>query len=428
MNRKTLGYLATLVLAVVAIGVMAPTTASADAVADFYKGKTITLYIGYSPGGGYDRYARTVARNMGKHIPGNPEIVPKNRPGAGSLLLTNDMYNTLPKDGTAIGIVGRGMPTEPLFGNKDAKFDPSKFTWLGSANNEVSVCVAWHDKPFKTYSDLQSAVMIVGGTGPGADTDAFPKVMNNILGTKLKLITGYPGGNDINLAIERGEVDGRCGWSWSSVKSTRPGWLKDKKVSIIMQMSGAKHPELPDVPLASDLAESEKDKAVLKLIFARQAWGRPFVAPPGVPADRAKALQAAFMATMSDPDFVADAKKQKLELAPISGEEVAQLINAVVSSPKDIVEAATAARENIGNIEITKIKIASVTLKGAVTKVVKEGRTIHIGDDTAKISGSRTKVTIGGQPGDRGAITVGMNCTADLKGKSGSEAKTVSCE
>ena len=412
----------------VAVGLVAATPTMAQSVEDFYKDKTITIYIGYSPGGGYDARARTLARHMGKHIPGNPDIVPKNQPGAGSLLLTNDLYNSLPKDGTAIGIVGRGMPTEPLFGNKLAKFDPSKFTWLGSTNNEVSVCVSWHTKPFKTYADIQSAVMIVGGTGPGADTDAFPKVMNNILGTKLKLVTGYPGGNDINLAIERGEVDGRCGWSWSSVKSTRPDWLTDKKINIIMQMSGAKHPELPDVPLASDLAKSEKDKAVLKLIFARQAWGRPFLAPPGVPADRAKALQAAFMATMSDPDFVADAKKQKLELAPISGEEVARLISTVVASPQDIVKAATEARESIGNIEISKIEIAAVLLKGAVTKVVKGGRTIHIGDDTAKISGSRTKVTIKGQPGDRGAITVGMTCTADLKGESGSEAKTVSCE
>ncbi len=424
MYNKILGYLGVLILA----GLMAPATASADAVADFYKGKTITVFIGYSPGGGYDRYARTVVRHMGKHIPGNPELVPKNRPGAGSLLLVNELYNTLPKDGTAFGIVGRGMPTEPLFGNKDAKFDPDKFTWLGSANNEVSVCVAWHTTKFKTYEDMKSAIMIVGGTGPGADTDTFPKVMNNVLGTKLKLVTGYPGGNDVNLAIERGEVDGRCGWSWSSVKSTRPTWLKDKKVVILMQMSGAKHPELPDVPLASDLATSDSDKAVLKLIFARQAWGRPFVAPPGLPADRAKALQDAFMATMNDPDFIADAKKQNLELAPISGSEVARLIQAVVSSPREIVEAATKAREYDGNISITKVKITAVTLKGAVTKVVKGGRSIHFGDDVAKISGSRTKVTIGGKPGDRGAITVGMNCTADLKGESGTEAKTVSCQ
>ena len=415
-------------LAAAVTGLMATSDLRADAVADFYKGKTITLYIGYSPGGGYDGYARLVARHLGKHIPGNPDIVPKNRPGAGSLLLTNDLYNTLPKDGTAIGIVGRGMPTEPLFGNKDAKFEPSKFTWLGSTNNEVSVCVSWHTKPFKTYADLQSAVMIVGGTGPGADTDAFPKVMNNVLGTKLKLITGYPGGNDVNLAIERGEVDGRCGWSWSSVKSTRPGWVKDKKINIIMQMSGAKHPDLPDVPLASDLAKSDSDKAVLKLIFARQAWGRPFLAPPGLPADRAKALQDAFMATMSDPDFLADAKKQKLELSPISGADVARLISVVVASPEDIVKAATAARENIGNIDITKVKIETVMLKGAVTKVVKGGRSIHFGDDVAKISGSRTKVTIGGAEVDRKEIKVGMVCTADLKGKSGSEAKTVSCK
>ncbi|MFQ5974044.1 MAG: Bug family tripartite tricarboxylate transporter substrate binding protein, partial [Alphaproteobacteria bacterium] len=271
------------------LGALFAQPVAAGSVADFYKGKTITIYIGYSPGGGYDAYARTVGRHIGKHIPGNPGTVAKNRPGAGSLKLANELYNTLPKDGTAIGTIGRGMPMEPLFGTKEAKFDPSKFNWLGSANNEVSVCVSWHKSPIKTLNDFLTKEMIVGGTGPGADTDTFPKVLNNIIGTKLKLVTGYPGGNNINLAIERGEVQGRCGWSWSSVKSTRAQWLRDKNINVLLQMSTAKHPEMPDVPFVMDLAKTEKDRKVLALVFARQAWGRPFVAPPGVPADRAKA-------------------------------------------------------------------------------------------------------------------------------------------
>ncbi len=420
--------LAGLVLAGVAAGLMAPATASAHAVADFYEGKTITLYVGYSPGGGYDTYARTVARHMTKHIPGNPNIVTKNRPGAGSMLLANELYNILPKDGTVIGTIGRGIPMEPLFGTAEAKFDPSKFNWLGSANNEVSVCVSWHASPIKTFDDLLTTPMIVGGTGPGADTDTFPKVMNNIIGTKLKLVTGYPGGNDILFAMERGEVEGRCGYSWSSAKSRKADWLRDKKMIVLVQMSTAKHPDLPDVPFVMDMAKSEKDKQVLALIFARQAWGRPFLAPPGVPADRVKALQAAFMATMADPDFLKDATKQRLEIAPISGEKIGELMADLYASSPEIVLAAREAAEKVDKIEITKAKIMAVTVKGAVTEVVKGGRTIHMGDKSAAISGSRTKVKVGGKEAKRSEIKVGMNCTADLKGASGSEAKTISCK
>ncbi|MFQ6016959.1 MAG: Bug family tripartite tricarboxylate transporter substrate binding protein, partial [Kiloniellaceae bacterium] len=217
--------LAGLAVAGAAAGLMVPATAGADAVADFYKGKTITLFVGYSPGGGYDTYARTVARHMGKHIPGNPDFVVKNRPGAGSMKLANEMYAAVPKDGSVIGIIGRGQVMEPLFGTEQAKFDPSEFNWLGSANNEVSVCVSWHTSPVRTVQDLMTQQLIVGGTGPGADTDTFPKVLNNVIGTRLKLVTGYPGGNDILLAMERGEVDGRCGYSWSSAKSRKADWL-----------------------------------------------------------------------------------------------------------------------------------------------------------------------------------------------------------
>ncbi|MEE8623675.1 MAG: tripartite tricarboxylate transporter substrate-binding protein, partial [Alphaproteobacteria bacterium] len=404
---------------------------AAGSVADFYKGKTITIYIGYSPGGGYDAYARTVGRHIGKHIPGNPGIVAKNRPGAGSLKLANELYNTLPRDGTAIGTIGRGIPMEPLFGTKEAKFDPSKFNWLGSANNEVSVCVSWHESPIKTLNDFLTKEMIVGGTGPGADTDTFPKVLNNVIGTKLKLVTGYPGGNNINLAIERGEVQGRCGWSWSSVKSTRAQWLRDKKINVLLQMSTAKHPELPDVPFVMDLAKTEKDRKVLKLVFARQAWGRPFVAPPGVPADRVKALQAAFMATMKDPKFLEDAKKQKLEIAPISGAEIGRLMVALYASPKDIVQAAKEAAEKTEKITITKVVIPIVTVKGVISATKKGGRRISFtsGGKTlkTKVSGSRTKVFVGGKKAKRKALKVGMKCAFTYQG-SGTESKKIACE
>jgi tripartite-type tricarboxylate transporter receptor subunit TctC len=416
-----------------AIGVLfgwaLPQPVQADSVADFYKGKTITLYIGYSSGGGYDTYARTIGRVIGKHIPGNPKVVAKNKPGAGSLRLTNELYNSLPKDGTVIGTFGRGMVMEPLFGNKKARFDPSKFTWLGSANNEVSVCIAWHKSPIQTLDDFLTKPMIVGGTGPGADTDVFPKVLNNVIGTKLRLVTGYPGGNDINLATERGEVQGRCGYSWSSLKSRFPQWLTGKKVQILLQMSTAKHPDLPDVPFVMDLAKTERDRKILGLVFARQAWGRPFVAPPGVPAERAKALQAAFTATMKDPGFLKDAKRQKLEIAPISGEKINQLIAQLFASPKDLVEAAKEAAEKTGKTQITKAVIPIETVKGTITKIKRKGRRVSYKGGGRKgklsVSGRRTKVSIGGKKVKRKKLKVGMKCAFTFQG---SAAKKIACE
>ena len=401
---------------------------SADSVADFYKGKKITLLIGYSPGGGYDTYSRTVARHMGRHIPGNPDIVPRNKPGAGSILVANELYNKSRKDGTVIGVFGRGVPMEPLFGNRKAAFDPAKYTWLGSANNEVSVCISWHTTGIKTVEDLLTKTIVVGGTGPSADTDVFPRVLNNLLGAKLKIVTGYPGGNDINLAIERGEVQARCGYSWSSAKSRSADWLRDKKINVLMQMSTAKHPDLPNVPFIMDLAKSDRDKKILEIIFARQAWGRPFVAPPGLPADRAKALQKAFMATMADPKFLADTKKQKLEIAAIDGATIAKLIASVSTAPKDLIAAAKEASISTKKTKTSKAVIPIETKKGKLTKSARGGRSISfkIGSKTKKVavSGSRTKVTIGGKKENRKNLKPGMACTVTYQG---GNAKEIAC-
>jgi len=312
--------------AVAAIALMQTGSSSAQSVADFYKGKTISMVVGYSAGGGYDTYARIIARFMGKHIPGNPTIVVQNMPGAGSLTAANHIANSAPKDGTVFGTVARGAAFDPLFGNPSAKFDASKMNWIGSANDEVSVCVAWATSGIKSIADVENKELVVGGTGPTADTDQFPRVVNGVLGTKFKLITGYPGGNDINLAMERGEVQGRCGWSWSSVISTRKAWLDEKKINILVQIALKKHPDLPNVPLLVDLAKTPEQKQILTLVCARQPLGRPYVAPPGVPADRIAALRKAFMDTMADKEFLAEAEKQKLEITPISGEEVQQII------------------------------------------------------------------------------------------------------
>ena len=300
--------------------------ARAQSVEEFYSGKTVELYIGYSVGGGYDAYARLLARHMGRHIPGNPTLVPQNMPGAGSLKLTNWLYTAAPQDGTAFGVIARAAPFDPLFGNEQAEFDASQFSYIGSANNEVSICAAMAETGIETIEDLKNTELIVGGTGDTADTVQFPKIVNAVLGTQMRIINGYPGGNDVVLAMERGEVSGRCGWSWSSIKSTRSDWITDGRVNLLMQISTAKHPDLPDVPLIMDFAQSEEDLALLRLVFARQALGRPFVAPPNLPADRLEALRTAFMATMTDPEFLAEAAQADLEVAPISGAEVEELV------------------------------------------------------------------------------------------------------
>jgi tripartite-type tricarboxylate transporter receptor subunit TctC len=315
----------------------------AQVPADFYRGRNVDLYIGYSVGGAYDLYARVIGRHMGAHIPGGPTLVPKNMEGAGSLRLANYLYRVAPQDGSAFATFGRGIAFDPLLIGKGDAFDAQKFNWLGSANNEVSVCVARTDSGIAKFADLFTKELTVGGTGTSADTDQFPRVINSVLGTHLKIVEGYPGGNDVALAMERGEVQGRCGWSWSSVKSTHKAWLDEKKMVVLVQLSLTRHPELPDVPLVTDFAKTDEQRAILKMVFARQVMGRPYVAPPNLPAERLTALREAFMATMQDKDFLADADKSELEINPVSGEEVEKLVKEVYATPAAIIERAKAA-------------------------------------------------------------------------------------
>jgi tripartite-type tricarboxylate transporter receptor subunit TctC len=311
----------------------------AQAPAEFYKGRTIDLYIGYSAGGGYDVYARLLARHMGRFIPGNPTIVAKNMPGAGSLVLANWLYNVAPKDGTAFGTIGRGTAFDPLLGSTKAQFDAAKFNWIGSMNDEVSVCVSWYTTGITSLEQVKHKELTVGGSGPAADTDQFPKVLNATIGTKFKIVTGYPGGNDVDLAMERGEVMGRCGWSWSSVVATHKSWIDERRINVLVQLSLSKHPDLPDVPLIMDLAKNDEQRQIFKLVFARQPMGRPFLAPPGIPADRVSVLRKAFMETMKDGEFLAEAEKMKLEINPVSGSAVQEIVQDVYKTPKLIATA-----------------------------------------------------------------------------------------
>ena len=315
---------------------VASATAGFAQDAPSFKGKSVDIYTGYTVGGGYDLYTRLIARHIGKHLAGNPSVIPKNMEGAASMRLANWLYTAAPKDGTAFGTIGRGTALDPLLGQPGAQFDGTRFNWIGSANDEVSVCVAWHTTGFATFDDLMKKELLIGGTGPGDDTVQFPKVLVGVLGAKLKIIAGYPGGNDAVLAMERGELQGRCGWSYSSIKAAHPDWLAQKKVAILVQFALAKHPDLPDVPLITDLAKTEEQQKLLKFVFARQVMGRPYLAPPGVTTATVAALRSAFMATMADKEFLADAERSKLEITPVPGERIQELVAELYKTPPEL--------------------------------------------------------------------------------------------
>jgi tripartite-type tricarboxylate transporter receptor subunit TctC len=330
---------------VLILAVTAP--AAADPIADFYAGRTVQVLIGFSAGGGYDTYARTLARYMGRHIPGNPKLLPQNMPGAGSLKVVNYLANVAPKDGTAIAHFAPGVMFEPLLGHSEgAQFEATKFTWLGSASREASVCAFMSSAGIKSWADMRSKSMVIGASGGGAESDVFPTVLRNMFHLPLKIVTGYPGGTEITLAMERHEVDGRCGWSWTSLLSRNKALLDSHQLDVVLQIALQKSKDLQDVPLIVDVADTPNQKAALKLIVARQSIARPFAAPPGVPEDRARALRDAFAATMQDADFIADAKSQSLDVDPVSGAEVAALIREVyASSPEAVRLAASSMKE-----------------------------------------------------------------------------------
>src|SRR5262245_25597461 len=294
------------------VTVVAAAPAPTD-LAAFYKGRTVQLLIGFGPTGGYDTYARTLARHMGKHIPGNPTIVPQNMPGAGGLKVANYIYNVAPKDGTAFAIFARGIPMERVLGRTAGhQFDATKFTWIGSITDEPSVCVFWHQSGIKTWEDMKTKAYKLGGSGVLTDLDIYSNVLHNVFDLKSRLISGFPGGSEVVLSMQRREVDGRCGWSWSSLAGLDRHLLDQKLVTIPVQLATEKIADLPDVPLVVDLTDDPNEKAALKLIFSRQIMARPFAAPPGLSPERAKVLRDAFDATMKDPAFLDEMKRMKL--------------------------------------------------------------------------------------------------------------------
>jgi tripartite-type tricarboxylate transporter receptor subunit TctC len=311
--------------------------AQAQSVADFYRGKTINLMIGVGVGGEYDLQARLVARHLGKHIPGNPNVVPQNLVGAGGINMANNLYNTAPRDGTTIGMMGNNFPATQAVGGKSVKFDAGKMRWLGTIAPVVETMAVWHTAGVKSIDDLRKQETIAGASGRGAITYFYPMMMNAFLETKFKIVTGYPGGNQINLAMERGEVQARNN-TWSSWKATRPQWVKDKLIYVVAQ-AGPRAKDL-DAPSVEALARTPDDRLTIELIVSGTQLGRPFATTPDVPADRLAALRDAFRATMKDPEFLKDAAQMNFEVNPVYGEPMQKIVEKILSTPKPLAQRA----------------------------------------------------------------------------------------
>ncbi len=311
--------------------------ARADPIADFYRGRELRLIISSSVGGGYDVYGRLIARHLGRHLAGSPTIVPQNMPAASGLAAANHLYAIAPKDGSVIAVLQNTIPFEPFFDNKQALFDAARFNWLGTPSAEVAVYLIYHTSKIETLRDAQTHEFLVGGVGPAGTPAFYGRIFNQILGLKARLITGYPGQNEILLAMESGEIEGMASPFWSSLKANRPTWYPQHKARFLFQYGAQPHPELPEVPFAPDLIGNADDRILLAAAVAPLGLGRPFAAPPGVPTERVAALRAALMATFKDPAFIAECDAQRLECAvPQTGDEIARVIGQAYATPDAI--------------------------------------------------------------------------------------------
>jgi len=335
-------------LAACVVGAMvsaAPQSVAQDAVADFYRGRQVSVLVGSSPGGSASLYAQALARHMIRYLPGAPAFVVQHVPGAGGLVVANTVANASPRDGTVFAITSRTTALEPLLGNRNAKFDGRQLAWLGTANVEYTTCFAWNTAAVKTLQDAMRGELIVAGTGADATEVVWPKVANKLIGTRFKIVLGYPGSTEMLLALERGEVEGNCGLGWTFLKLRKADWLRDKKINILFQWSLHKHPDLPEVPLLIDSTRTPEDRKVFEFLLAPQDMGRPFFAPPGVPPERLQALRDAFAQTLKDPQFLAEADKMGIEVQVVRGEAVQALVERIYAAPPDVIARAKAAAE-----------------------------------------------------------------------------------
>lgn len=406
--------------------------AKADAVADFYKNKKGTMVIGSSVGGGYNQYGRLIAKHIRSHVPGKPEFVPRNLPGASGRRALSYIVNVAPADGLTIGIIGRNAHFDKLMHGKNRKsvnVDATKMVWLGSANSEVSLCVSWRASGIKDLKEVGTKGMVIGSSGPNATDTLMARVLNRVAGTKIKVILGYPGSTEVHLAMERGEVTGRCGLGWASIVSRYYRWVKNKKINLLVQLANKKHPDLPNVPFIMDFAKNEEQRQMLRMFTTPNEMGRPFFMREGVPADRVKVLQAAFMKALNDPNLLSDAKKMHLAISPLSGEAAAKLVKEVYATPPEVVAMVRSIINSKEKLERRKVVWQVVT--GKVTKIKNRGKfDFKIAGKKKKYSTRMkkryTKVKINGKKAKSKKVKVGMSCKIWYEGHK-STAGRVEC-
>jgi tripartite-type tricarboxylate transporter receptor subunit TctC len=337
MNRGVTTLIAALCIAA------APASAQ-DEIAAFYKGRQLRMIVGSAVGGGYDLFARMVARHIVDHIPGHPSIIVQNQPAAGGIVMTNQLYSQGPKDGTVIGVPVNGLPTAPLL-QSGTQFDPTRLIWIGSTNREAYLAFVWHTVPVESISELTGKEVIVGATTPGTTLVDFPLLVNDVLGFKFKIVRGYQGTPQINLAVERGEVQGIGALGWASVKAQTPHWISGKKIKPLAQYGLKRHSELADIPTMLELAKSDADRQAMIMLFARTEYGRPYFLPPDVPQERVVVLRRAFDSTMQDRAFIAEAAKLEFEIDPLTGEQVQALVERLAATPPGVIKRVRAALE-----------------------------------------------------------------------------------
>jgi tripartite-type tricarboxylate transporter receptor subunit TctC len=426
MRRYLARFLTTSAPALLIAGLANPAPVGAQSPEAFYKGKTVEVYVGTATGGGYDSYGRLLANHIGKYLPGTPNVIVRNMPGASGLALANFLYNQAPRDGSVFAILHNNMTVEPVIGNKNARFDATKFNWIGSANKLVNVCVAWHTVPVRTAADLRAREWIVAGTADRSSTVQEANVFIVLGGAKLKVVKGYPSSTSMLLALERGEAQIACGIGWDSVKSST-GFLQTGEIVPVMQLGYEPHPELKGVPFIYDMLVDPKMKPVLDFLTIRLHVGRAYAAPPGVPADRIKVLREAFWQAINDPATKSDADKQFMELQPQRGEDIQAEVTRLAATPKDIVAISDKVLEN--KINVFDAKLHWIDAKAAaLTGVEKKGRRIRFADDGKDVAADTdgAAVTIAGKKARAADLKPGLVCDVAYLGN-GDTARSVAC-
>ena len=415
-----------------ALAIVAMAAASAAQAADFYKGKRVTLYVAASPGGGYATYARAIARHWNRYIPGSPRFTVKHKMGAQGLVAASFLANKSKRDGTEILASYReAVTTSPLTTKKGVHFDPAKLSYIGSADQGFGVCIAHKRTGLKSIDDIMKQPVKLGATHHRSLGYSSAYFMNNMFGTKFEVYHGYPAGTSIVLALERGEVDARCGWSVSSMKAMKPTWFEGAAVNILVQLSLTSHPQIKGkVPLIMKYAKDDKQRQLLRLILTPQSVGRPYVGPLELPADRLNLLRTSFLATLKDKGFLADAAKQRIDINPVTGEELHKLVVNLFKTPKPLVDEYLAVTTKSDKVKLVKVKIPWQTHTAKVTGTKRGGRRVSFKADgnkvTVRVSKSKTAITIAGTKAKRSAVKAGMTCKITHKG-SRSRAKSIAC-